>query len=146
MRIWTIHPKYLDARGLVALWREALLARKVLLGETRGYRNHPQLLRFRSMPDPAASVGAYLTFVLDEALSRGYRFDALKTGGLRDFTPIPAARGQVLFEWEHLMAKLMTRDEKRYKELKAKGFPHVHPLFTLVEGGREIWEKTGGRN
>ena len=26
MRLWTLHPKYLDAAGLVALWREALLA------------------------------------------------------------------------------------------------------------------------
>jgi len=25
MRLWTLHPKYLDARGLVALWREGLL-------------------------------------------------------------------------------------------------------------------------
>jgi hypothetical protein len=36
MRLWTLHPKYLDARGLVALWREALLAQKVLRGATRG--------------------------------------------------------------------------------------------------------------
>jgi len=30
MRLWTIHPKYLDRQGLLALWREALLAQKVL--------------------------------------------------------------------------------------------------------------------
>jgi hypothetical protein len=29
-RIWSLHPKYLDARGLVALWREGLLAQAVL--------------------------------------------------------------------------------------------------------------------
>ena len=37
MRLWTIHPRYLDSRGLVALWRESLLARAVLRSQTRGY-------------------------------------------------------------------------------------------------------------
>lgn len=37
MRIWSLHPSYLDAKGLVALWRETLLAQKVLLGATVGY-------------------------------------------------------------------------------------------------------------
>ncbi|WP_368086417.1 pyrimidine dimer DNA glycosylase/endonuclease V [Nitrosomonas sp. Nm34] len=26
MRLWSIHPKYLDAKGLLALWREGLQA------------------------------------------------------------------------------------------------------------------------
>jgi hypothetical protein len=30
MRIWSLHPKYLDSKGLVALWRESLLAKNVL--------------------------------------------------------------------------------------------------------------------
>ena len=30
MRIWSLHPKYLDAKGVVALWRETLLAKNVL--------------------------------------------------------------------------------------------------------------------
>ncbi len=34
MRLWTLHPKYLDPRGLVALWREALFAQAVLRGWT----------------------------------------------------------------------------------------------------------------
>jgi hypothetical protein len=38
MQLWTLHPKHLDVRGLVALWREALLAQKILCGATRGYR------------------------------------------------------------------------------------------------------------
>jgi len=38
MRLWTIHPKYLDAKGLVALWRETLLAKHVLEGKTPGYK------------------------------------------------------------------------------------------------------------
>lgn len=38
MRLWVSHPKYLDCKGLVALWRESLLARKVLKGKTKGWR------------------------------------------------------------------------------------------------------------
>ena len=56
MRLWSIHPRSLDARGLVALWREGLLARKVLRGRTRGYRHHPQLQRFRDLRDPVAAI------------------------------------------------------------------------------------------
>ncbi len=40
MRLWSLHPKYLDVKGLVRAWREGLLARKALGGETKGYRNH----------------------------------------------------------------------------------------------------------
>ena len=39
MRLWSLRPKYLDSQGLVALWREGLLAQAVLRGKTRGYRN-----------------------------------------------------------------------------------------------------------
>ncbi|MFN3505685.1 MAG: pyrimidine dimer DNA glycosylase/endonuclease V, partial [Caldimicrobium sp.] len=60
MRLWSIHPMYLDARGLVALWREALLARKVLIGETSGYRNHPQLVRFKRSASPLDAINRYL--------------------------------------------------------------------------------------
>ena len=37
IRIWTLHPKYLDAKGLVAVWREALLAKHVLENKAKGY-------------------------------------------------------------------------------------------------------------
>ena len=36
MRLWSLHPRYLDAKGLVALWREGLLAQAVLKGQTKG--------------------------------------------------------------------------------------------------------------
>jgi hypothetical protein len=83
MRLWTLHPKYLDARGLVALWREALLAQKVLRGATRGYKHHPQLLRFAGQTNPPAALAAYLKAVHDEAMERDYKFDARKIGRLK---------------------------------------------------------------
>ena len=64
MRLWSIHPKYLDRQGLIALWREALLAQAVLSGKTRGYRNHPQLERFRNHPAPLSAISLYLDGLL----------------------------------------------------------------------------------
>ena len=68
MRLWSLHPAYLDTKALVACWREGLLTRKVLLGNTQGYRNHPQLQRFKLQPDPIASLDQYLSAILDEDL------------------------------------------------------------------------------
>ena len=70
MRLWSLHPRYLDSKGLVALWREALLAKAVLSGRTRGYRQHPQLARFRAHPEARAAINAYLAAVHEEATGR----------------------------------------------------------------------------
>jgi len=59
VRIWSLHPCLLDRRALVACWRETLLAQKVLRGLTRGYTNHPQLIRFRAHPQPLEAGAAY---------------------------------------------------------------------------------------
>jgi hypothetical protein len=75
MRLWTVHPQYLDAQGLVALWREGLLAQKVIAGGTRAYTRHPQLTRFRQHAEPLPLIAAYLCGVADEAARRGYQFD-----------------------------------------------------------------------
>lgn len=75
MRIWSVHPSLLDAKGLVACWRETLLAQKVLQGLTQGYKNHPQLDRFKASPDPLVAVCAYLHGLADEAERRGYNFN-----------------------------------------------------------------------
>lgn len=57
VRLWSLHPRYLDTAGLTAGWREALLAQKVLTGVTRGYRHHPQLERFLPGSALAAELG-----------------------------------------------------------------------------------------
>jgi hypothetical protein len=141
MRIWTLHPKYLDARGLVALWREGLLAQAVLQGMTIGYVNHPQLARFRSQSSPAGSIAAYLCAVHDESLARDYRFAAGKIGRPRDAILIAVTRGQVKYEWQHLMGKLKVRDPLRAAQFAQIKRPDVHPLFKVIAGGVEQWEK-----
>lgn len=69
MRLWTVHPRYLGAKGLVAAWREALLAQKVLAGRTRGYRAHPQLRRFQAHPWPPGAIAAFLRGLAEPRLS-----------------------------------------------------------------------------
>jgi hypothetical protein len=140
MRLWSLHPKYLDAQGLVALWRESLLAQKVLQGATKGYQHHPQLARFRSHPRPAAAIATYLRAVHAESLRRGYSFDAAKIDGQRTTRRIACTRGQFLYEWKHLKKKLRRRDPARYHDLLHRAVPDLHPLFTPVPGRREPWE------
>lgn len=140
MRLWTLHPKYLDAKGLVALWREGLLAQAVLLGQTRGYTNHPQLNRFKAASDPVAAVASYLEVVLAEATRRGYRFDASKIAPTRHAGKIATARGQLDYEWTHLKAKLSVRAPEVLATLQNVERPAPHPLFRIVAGGVADWE------
>lgn len=139
MRVWSLHPRHLDQKGLVACWRETLLAQKVLLGETKGYRNHPQLLRFRAQPDPVASIGVYLRGIHDEAVARGYHFDEGKIVSRAPAERIDVTEGQLTFEAAHLRAKLEVRDPARLAELPQ--VPGPHPLFRVIPGGVEDWEK-----
>ncbi len=141
MRLWSLHPRYLDAKGLTALWREGLLARKVLHGQTKGYQNHPQLVRFRLQPNPIAAIDAYLLAVLTEAQSRGYRFDCTKIGHIGPVPFIPLPDGQLRYDLDHLKEKLRRRDPQRYKALLPFHDPAPHPLFRVVPGDIAAWEK-----
>ena len=141
MRIWSLHPKYLDAPGLVGLWREGLLAQKVLRGLTRGYRNHPQLLRFRGQRNPAACIAKYLESIHEEALRRGYRFDRDKILSGRAAGEVAVATGQLLYEWGHLKRKLAGRNPRWLRQWRAVNRPEAHPLFVVAPGGIAAWER-----
>lgn len=143
MRIWSIHPKYLDSKGIVALWRETLLAKKVLEGKTKGYMNHPQLIRFRSSDNPIDYINQYLVSVYQEALSRGYHFNKEKID--MNFKPgeIAVTEGQLAYEIRHLLKKLEMRDPKRFIRFSKERRIAAHPIFKVTEGEIESWEKTG---
>ena len=141
MRIWSLHPQYLDARGLLALWREALLAQAVLRGATRGYRHHPQLVRFRRQASPVGAIAAYLRAVREEALDRGYAFNRDLIGPASTAGRLAVTRGQLEHEWVHLMTKLTARDPQRAVSLEPVVSPSTHPLFQVVPGGVELWER-----
>ncbi|OFP76317.1 pyrimidine dimer DNA glycosylase [Rothia sp. HMSC066G07] len=174
MRIWSLHPSLLDRRALVACWRETLLAQKVLRGLTRGYTNHPQLIRFRAHPQPLEAVAAYLSGLADEADARGYSFNRALIGAGENSTGknssgkngtdknctgkaenpyasvarIPVPLGQLEYELAFLQHKVAGRDpewEHRLNErLAARGelAACAHPLFEVVPGAIESWEKT----
>ena len=141
MRLWTIHPKYLDTRGLTALWREALLARKVLRGLTVGYRNHPQLERFKQQARPVACLNQYLRAIHEEASRRGYRFDPAKLGRTSQVGTIDATSGQIATEWRHLLAKLEARRPELLAGHAKIRRPEPHPLFRVVPGQAARWER-----
>ena len=140
MRLWTINFKYLDAKGLVALWREALLAKNVLAGLTKGYKNHPQLDRFYTHENACEAINAYLAGVYAQACARGYKFDAAKVGEFdeRNLTKIAVSRGQIEYV---LQEKLKSRDIKAYeRNLSVKNI-EIASIFKEVDGEIEPWEK-----
>ena len=128
MRLWSLHPKYLDTKGLIAS------------NKTKGYKFHPQLHRFRSHPNPLGAINQYLLELYKESLNRGYSFDKRKIGRTRTNHKIKVKVGQVNYEKLHLKRKLWKRDRKKYALLKEINVPHLHPLFKMITGEVEDWE------
>jgi hypothetical protein len=130
----------MDARGLVALWREALLAQAVLIGRTRGYTRHPQLARFRRSASPPDTIAHYLRAIYAESFRRGYCFDPARLGPAGSVQPLAATRGQFDYEWFHLKAKHSVRAPEWLAGLKPASSPKAHPLFRIVPGPVADWE------
>jgi hypothetical protein len=148
VRLWSVHPRYLDRAALVACWREGLLAQHVLVaddeGRVVGYRAHPQLLRLRAHDEPLALVGAYLAALADEADARGYRFDRTRVRRAArpdEVTPVPVTTGQLDLEWAHLRAKLAARAPDVAARWAAVDRPDPHPVLVVVPGSVADWER-----
>jgi hypothetical protein len=141
MRIWSLHPKYLDTKGLVALWRETLLAKDVLEGKTKGYKNHPQLIRFKNSGNALGCINQYLNVVYEESLNRGYCFDRNKFNAPAKPSTLTVTSGQMEYEKAHLLKKLEIRDPSRFQQLILQSTVEPHPLFKIIDGEVEEWEK-----
>lgn len=153
MRLWSIHPQYLDTKGLLAVWREGLLAQKVLQGNTNGYKNHSQLIRFKQSINPIKYISLYLMEIWKESDRRGYNFNPDKITDQNIFITYPTdiirlevTKGQLVFEINHLQKKLFKRDFAQAvinleKERLSLNFPKPHPLFEVIDGDIELWEK-----
>ena len=142
MRLWSLNPCHLDARGFVALWQEGLLALAVIKGETKGYKHHPQLKRFLTLERPLEALECYLSRVLDEARARNYHFDESKITYHRcTKAHLDVTDGQLAFEWEHLLGKLARRDPERLQAMEGQS-PTPHECFKVVEGPIADWERT----
>lgn len=145
MRLWCLHPRYLDAKGIVALWREALLAQTVLAGRTRGYKQHPQLARFAQTATPQQYIAAYLRAVHAEADRRGYCFDTRKIGRCGELELLVVTRGQLDYEWTHLVNKLRMRAPAWLDAIRNTSSIAPHPLFRVIEGPIAQWEIVPGK-
>jgi hypothetical protein len=141
VRLWSLHPKYLDRLGLVAVWREALLAKAVLNGKTEGYRHHPQLQRFRNYSEPSLAISYYLSQIHIEANDRKYNFDGTKYDVVANPEIIPVTQGQMEFETAHLLQKVQKRSPPIFRKLRGLPAIEPHPLFRIVPGEIEKWEK-----
>lgn len=144
MRLWSIHPATLDKAGLGAAWREGLMAQSVIRklkdGQKPGYRNHPQLRRFLSSPVPLLLIGTWLTAIQAEATARGYNYNAERILYPGDTLRLPVTAGQLQFEHSHILRKLEARD-KRWFETFENSEPKPHPMFVVIPGEVEEWEK-----
>lgn len=140
MRIWSLHPTYLDPKGLVALWRETLLAKNVLEGNTKGYKNHPQLIRFKNAENPIQLINQYLSVVFQESLKRGYHFNQDKFNIHFQPQKLTVTQGQLNYEMQHLLKKLKNRDPHKYYEVINEKNIVPHPIFVVIEGDIEPWE------
>jgi hypothetical protein len=123
------------------VWRESLLAQKVLNGKTRGYKNHPQLRRFYSHSQPRKAIGNYLREVWKESKMRGYNFNQTMIEVEGPAKRIPLNLGQLRYEFDLLRAKLKKRNRVKYHKLPSAANARPHPLFRIVEGEVEEWEK-----
>ena len=141
MRLWTLHPRYLDSRGLVALWREGLLAQAVLQGKTKGYTRHPQLVRFAAQRSAEGCLAEYLRVIQSEATRRGYRFAARKISRARWTGHLIVTSGQMEHEWRHLRKKLVERSAMWWRGISHITRPRPHPLFRIVPGPVAEWER-----
>jgi len=141
MRLWSIHPKYLDSIGLIALWRESLLAKKVLEGKTNGYKKHPQLERFKKSKHPLKFINSYISYMFEESLKRGFNFDSSKFNNEILMEKIPVNKGQIDYEFKHLLKKMKQRCPQKAKEIKMIRSIETNPIFYSVVGGIEDWER-----
>lgn len=146
MRLWTLHPRYLDRQGLLAVWREGLLAQCVLKRwmadpeKPTGYRNHPQLDRFKATVAPEIAISLYLAEILAESQRRSYRFNGSKIDVHQEQIVIPVTTGQIEYERKHLINKLLTRDRQAAHRLQSELKPMLHPMFNALPGDVESWE------
>ena len=143
IRIWSINLRWLDNIGLVALWRESLLARTVLEGKTKGYVNHPQLIRFRSCSNPPKAINTYLLHVFSEASARGFSFDKTKINNAEvdEKIRLPINQGQLDYELMLLKYKLAHRSPEAYEKIKDLEEGEPNALFTSRSGPAESWER-----
>nr|MDA3929795.1 hypothetical protein [Prolixibacteraceae bacterium] len=101
-----------------------------------------QLERFKTTKNPINTINFYLESIWLEATRRRYNFDKSKFERVLNIEQIDVTSGQLNFEKKHLLTKLKIRDLKKYDEFAGVSDIEIHPLFHLIDGEIESWEKT----
>ena len=83
----------------------------------------------------------YLDAVRQEGDSRGYALAAERINRARCGGRLTVSRGQIEHEWRHLRRKLTARDPRWLAALGPVTRPRAHPLFRVVAGEVEDWER-----
>lgn len=132
MCLWSIHPKYLDKLGLIALWREGLLAQKALSVPSTQYIRHSELERFKNNENPLKAIGSYLCYVAAEGAKRGYNFthERIVYPNFDDYLII-INDDTLNLEVKNLKNKLKLRDKTKFKELTEMSKIESNPAFYL---------------
>ena len=143
MRLWSIRLDWLDPIGLVALWRESLLAKAVLEGKTIGYKNHPQLFRFKSYSRPLNAINTYMLYVKLEGDKRGFRFNSSKIDSdlVDKDIKIAVSQRQLDYELQLLKKKLALRSKNKLTAGFNNERGQPNELFVSYKGPIEPWEK-----
>ena len=117
-----------------------MLAKNVLEEKTKGYKNHPQLIRFKNSANPLQGINQYLAAVYKESQTRGYHFNKDKLKIYNEPVTLTVTRKQIEYETQHLLKKLKTRDMERYHRLLNETNIEPHPIFKIIDGEIEAWE------
>lgn len=150
MRLWSLHPSYLDKQALQVCWADALQALEYYKQERaymKGITNdlspyfYPCLDRFRMTGSPIAHITNYLHGLCDESERRNTPFGRAK---LPEFTPglrLKVTDGQIAREEKLLLLQLNRRKQTQlWMDLFVAEYVQPHPLFEIVSGPVEPWE------
>jgi hypothetical protein len=117
------------------------------MGKTKGWKNHPQLIRFKNHNAPIHAIGFYLFIIYNEGCKRGYSYNKSKMFKIVEkVSMINISKEQLAYEFEILKNRVRGRDHTKFLELlefgKKESYPKPHPLFHVIDGKVALWEKS----
>lgn len=155
MRLWTIHPKYLDGKRLTSQWKEGIQMMHIWkeIGENPepakrlGYVSHPQVRRLSNLLVADSGLISlllhqHLTAVHEESVQRSYSFNKKLIDDLapdcKNAPKVYVTMGQVAYEF----ALMATKNNEWSQKVAIDPYMLCNPIFQVVSGSIESWEKT----
>lgn len=126
------------------------------------YYNHPQLDRFKTKDGVIIKSGTrylstYLGYILNYANNKrkcNYNNSSISLipFDINQMEKLTITKGQLKYEYDYLQSKLLKSNIKKCREnnellIYNSGLQiEPHPIFTVIDGGIEPWEKTNGKD